>query len=440
MGIIPKFAKFLGIDKFGQGLATAGRVISGEVKQDTQNQMSISNNVQMLNYAAKKEADPVKKKRLLSLAQGFGTGTSAAEIDPGLNLSNKEILGSAANVALNVATPGAFKGGKAAVIGKNAALGAGFGAASGLEKNRSAKGIVGSTVGGGAIGAGIGVATIGARALKDFLTKTTPEWLMNTAVKPSLDEARKSVKYGRETLGKELLDEGVKGGPEKMLQIADDKIKLLEDDLQNVLNNAHLSGATIERNSLNPYIQDALAHQKKIPGGAGNVQRIQAIFKTIPEKMTLQRANEMKRAIYQELRSPAYKLDAKLTAKAQVLKSIAHGLKQEIEKTVGGTVVGDINRKLSLYGRLEDRIVDQLARSMRNHRFGLTDAILAAGGIASLTPAGLLLSIGGIGARHAGAALETGTAQALNKLQDVGTGVVAKTLKGVLKRGALNVP
>jgi len=40
MGLIPKAANFLGIDKFGQGLASAGRVISGHANQDIQTQQN----------------------------------------------------------------------------------------------------------------------------------------------------------------------------------------------------------------------------------------------------------------------------------------------------------------------------------------------------------------------------------------------------------------
>ena len=456
MGILQKVGGFLGINKFGQGLAATGRVLSGEVNKDIQTQNQTSSDIQKLNYVARQETDPIKKQRLLKMAQGFGTGTSAEEIDPNLNLKPKEILGSAANVVLNItglskvgnATKG-FKLAKAAVptaqtalktVAKSTAQGAAFGAASGLEKNRSASGIAGSTAGGALIGGAIGGLSVGAKVLKDFVTKTTPEWLMNNAVKPTLDEARKTIKYGNDTLGKELLEEGVHGKPEKLLQIANQKLGSLEDDLQNVLNNAHLGGATIERKNLTSFVRDIVTEQKKIPGSGGNVQRIKDVFKSIPEKMTLQQANEMKRAIYQELRSPAYKLDAKLSAKAGTLKAIAKGLKTEIENQVGGSVVKDINRKLAMYGRLENRIVDQLARAMKNNGFGLTDAILASGGIASMNPLGMLASLGGIGLRHGGSALETGAAVGLNKLQNIGTGATAQAEKELLKRGVMNLP
>lgn len=408
MGLIPKVAKFLGIDKFGQAAASAGRVISGHVDQDIHTQQQADSSVQKLLYAARQEKDKTKKTRLLTMAKNLEANVAPHEIDPGLNLTNKEVLGSAANVVLNVATPGAFKGGKAAVVGKNAALGGAFGAASGLEKNRNVSGIVGSTTGGVITGAALGGAGLAVKAAKTFFTRSTPEWMMNHAVKPALNDLRKNVKYGTETLGKELLDEGVKGGPKKLLEIAEHKLTSLESDLQATLTNPNLAEATIARKQIQPYLKEAIAKKKGTPGLQSEAQRIREIYKSIPEKMSLSEANQMKRRIYDELRDPAYKLDAKLSTRGQALKSIARGLKTEIENAVGGTVVKDINRKLSIYGRLENTVTDQMARSMRNNAFSLTDALLlVAGGASSVgnpdqntKPLGMLAALAAVLGRH----------------------------------------
>ena len=127
MGAVQKTGEFLGIEKFGQGLASAGRVISGGVGEDIESQQALNSQLGKVLYAARNETNPEKRSRLLNIAQKVGGGTSAEEIDPGLSLSNKEVLGSAASLGLNILTPGAFKGGKLAKIGKSAVLGAGFG-------------------------------------------------------------------------------------------------------------------------------------------------------------------------------------------------------------------------------------------------------------------------------------------------------------------------
>lgn len=441
MGLLQKTGDFLGISKFGQGLASAGRVLSGQTGQDIQRQQQDTERRNKLNYAAIQEKDPMKKQQLLQLASNV-PNIPASQIDPGLNLSNKEILGSAANVVLNVATPGAFKGGTAAVIGKNAALGASFGAASGLEKNRSTGGVVGSALGGAAVGAALGTATVAAKALKEFTTVATPKWLMDKAVKPTLDEARKSIKYGADSFGKELLDAGIKGGPQKLLEVADNGLTTFEDKLQGVLSAPENANKFITKESIAPYLKELVAAKTGTPGLSGDVQRIKNVFDAVPEQMTLKEANVMKRRIYNELRDVAYKLDSKLSVKGAALKQIAKGIKTEIETAVGGNIVGDINKKLSLYGRLENRITDQMARSMRNNSFGLTDAILTAGGVAAMNPVGLFAALSAAGVKHAvsSTAARTYTAQGLKGLQSVGTGKTAQVLKGIGQRAVLNAP
>lgn len=433
MGAIQKVGNFLGVKKFADAMTSTGRVLSGSVKQDRETQAQADTALQKLTYAMKNEKDPNKKKQLAQIIQSHlnAGGMTAGEIDPGLNLSNKEIFGSAANVALNVAMPGAFKGGKTAIIAKNAALGAGFGATSGMEKNRSASGVIGSTVGGALTGAAIGGAGLLAKSAKDFIGAKMPEWIMNKAVKPALQDLKKNVKYGTDTLGKELLDEGVKGGPKKLLEIADTKINALEEQLQAALTQPGLEEARITRNKILPYVKELAEQKAGTPGMQGDVKRIKNIINSMPEAMTIPEANVMKRRIYKELRDVAYKLDAKLGTKAAVLKQIAKGLKTEIETTVGGTVVKEINRKLSIYGRLENSMVDQLAREMRNNGISLTDAILLAGGDTTSILALL---------RHVGQGAETYVAQGLSKIQKVGTGAAGKTIKETTRRAGFNLP
>jgi len=432
MGAVQKLGNFLGVKKFADAMATTGRVLTGQVNKDIENQLKGAEGMGKIAFALRNEKDPAKKKQLAQLAQSMlnAGNQSATEIDPSLNLSAKEIYGSAANVVLNVATPGAFKGGKAAIIGKNAALGAGFGASSGMEKNRDLKGIAGSAVGGALTGAAIGTAGIALKSAKDFVTKTTPEWMMNKSIKPALQDLKKNVKYGSDTLGKELLEEGVKGGPKKLLEIADDKMTSLEDELQTILSSQSAQGAKIQKAKLAPYLKELAEDKAGVPGLGGDVKKIGSIFDSIPDEMTLQEANIMKRRIYKELRDVAYKIDSKLGVKAAALKQIARGLKTEIENEVGGTIVKDINKKLSVYGRLENSMVDQLAREMRNNGVGLTDAILLAGGDTTSVLALL---------RHLGKNFSTNAAQTLYKGRDIGSGVAGQAAKATVKRAGLNL-
>lgn len=434
MGVIKKIGNFLGVKKLADATASTARVFSGAVKEDIQNQANADDTMQRITYALKNEADPEKKQRLKNLAQSLlnQRQPGATEIDPGLDLNAKQIYGSAANTALNVALPGAFKGGKAAVIAKNAALGGAFGAASGLEKNRNASGVVGSTVGGALVGAGVGTLGLFAKAAKNFISKQVPESIMNIAVKPALQDLKKNVRFGSDTLGKQLLEEGVKGGPRKLLEIADARSKEFENQLQSVLNSPGLEEARITRDQIVPYVKELTRLNSNVPGMQGEVQRIKNVVDSVPESMTLAEANQMKRDIYEKLRDVSYKLDAKLTTKSDALKQIAKGLKTEIENTVGGTVVRDINQKLSIYGRLENSMVDQLAREMKNNKVGLTDAILLAGG----GPTGILALL-----RHVPQGAETYAAQGLRKVGKILEGESSQGIKNqVIRRSGLNLP
>lgn len=430
MGAIQKIGEFLGVKKFADAMASTGRFLTGQVDKDINTQAESGSSLQKLTYILKNEKDPNKKAQLQKLIQSHldSGNVNPDQIDKGLNLSNKEIIGSGANVVMNMFTPGAFKGGAGSVIAKNAALGSGFGLGSGLEQNRDTSGIIGSTVGGGLIGAGIGVAGRVAKIAKDFVGTTAPEWMMNNAVRPALQEIKKNVKYGGETLGKQLLDEGVAGTPKKLMELSSHTIDKLEDELQSTLAD---SAGQIKREQIIPYVKDLVERKAGTPGMAGDVKRIQNIIESIPDSMTLKEANVMKRRIYKELDDVSYKLDAKLSTKASTLKDIAKGLKSEIENAVGDDTVKEINRKLSIYGKLNESMVDKISREMRNNGISLTDAVLLAGGDTTSILALL---------RHIGQGLETYGAQGLKKVNNIGTGVAGKTTKELLRRGTLNLP
>lgn len=135
---LQKTAGFLGMEKFGQGIASATRVLTGEVGEDLDRQIQESEGLQKLVDAARKETDPEKKNRLLQAAKNiYGVSISAEEIDPGLKLTNKEVLGSALNTAALVGTAG-LPGAKTLVgkVGQGAAVGYTFDVANKATQNK----------------------------------------------------------------------------------------------------------------------------------------------------------------------------------------------------------------------------------------------------------------------------------------------------------------
>lgn len=97
---------------------------------------------------------------------------------------------------------------------------------------------------------------------------------MDKAVKPTLDEARKSIKYGQESFGEELLKNGIKGGPKKLLEIADNGIQTAESKLQEILTASEHANKVVTKEQLSPYIKDLVEAKAGTPGLQGDVQRI----------------------------------------------------------------------------------------------------------------------------------------------------------------------
>jgi len=436
-GAPQKVAGFLGIERAGQGLAAVHDYGNpGQERAGNESVQSYNDTQKLIDAAHKFPPGSPERNRIADfLKRGMSDPgyISQEEVDPGTALSNKEVAGSFGNVALNTLTPGAFKGGLGAQVAKNAALGAGYGLAGGLNDNKSGSDLGYSTLTGSIVGAAIPVAGKIINKTKQVITQKLPENLMNRAIKPTLDELRRNVKFGADTLGKQLLQEKVKGSPQKLLQIADTNLNKYETQLQTVLKG---SKATVSRNELTKYLDDVLTNTQNTPGLANQVKKIKGVLAEFPEQVSLVQANQIKRNIYNEIRNVGYKLDANLNTKREAMKALATGIKTEIENKVGGTVVKDINQKLSIYGRLEDRVVDLLARNSKNNLFGLTDAILAGGGIAAGSPLGFAAVL----AKHAVGSTKgmTTTANILNKGSRVGTGIVGKTIKQATKRTILN--
>lgn len=138
--------RFLGVEKFGQGVSTlfdknTQQTVSDVNQQEADSQQSLIN-------AMQKETDPVKKQRLAdTLKNLYGVdykATTSGDLNAGYDLSNREFLGSALNVATTVV-------GSASLPGKvpigNKILG------TGLSKGAPvAKSVLGKTVEGAVLG------------------------------------------------------------------------------------------------------------------------------------------------------------------------------------------------------------------------------------------------------------------------------------------------
>lgn len=152
---IEKTGDFLGIGDFGRGIGQS-------VFQSTDEASGLENKKYLfdIDKATKKLSDPnlseERKAKYKELLEGINQGKAdSGEILTG-GLTNKQVLGSAAQTALNVATAGLAN--PSSLVGKvaqNAALAGGFGAANAYGEGKHASEIFKAAGQSAALGAGI---------------------------------------------------------------------------------------------------------------------------------------------------------------------------------------------------------------------------------------------------------------------------------------------
>lgn len=455
-------AGFLGVEKFGQGYATAVRVNSGEADQSgKESYQSLKDTTEVLKTLHNLPKDDPRREHLVNfLKQTIDqqSYTPQSQIDPGTTLSNKEVLGSAANVALAATMGGklsSFNGAgqvsktaqavnkvaapfsKSTVLGKAGNLGvqgAAYGLAGGLNDGKSGTDLVKSTATGAAFGAGASLAGSAIGKTKELVFKDGPRTLMDRAVKPTVDELKKNVKYGSKTLSDELLNEGVKGTSKGLLEISERELTQNEDKLQAILQH---SDGTVKKADIAKYLEPAITKIKKTPGVTGHADTFTEVLNDLPDTMTVSEANEIKRLIYDELRDVAYHIDPKLSKTKEAMKLVAKGLKTEVEKQSGNAdEVIALNKKLSIYGRLEKRVVNELART--RPAMDLKDMLIS--GFASQHPLGWATLIGK--KTFETTVAKTYAAQGLHKVEQLTQKPAAQAIKkgvnAVAKKAVLN--
>lgn len=254
--LLQKAAGFLGVEKFGQGFASAGRVLSGAADQ-TGNEQAAALQQQsdiMKRYAP---GTPERQRAMEQFSNTYKGGIDTqAQIDPGTQLSNKEVLGSAALTALNVASAGGLSnagklGTVAAGINKvaaplsevtklgrvgNAALGgieagAAYGAAQGLNDNQDLTGIAKnaaiSGLAGGAISGGV-------KSISEIGKLVANRNVSSSIYDKAIGNTKKMVQSGRTGTG-QLLDEGVIGTKRGIMAREEKVINTVDSQIEKII-------------------------------------------------------------------------------------------------------------------------------------------------------------------------------------------------------------
>ncbi|HZS47219.1 MAG TPA: hypothetical protein VFC63_19250, partial [Blastocatellia bacterium] len=169
-GLLGKVAGFLGVQKFGQGIASAARISTGQDNQErNENDRALQQNAQLISLLHNPKTTPAQKQHILSfmklISSGEDTLPTEAQIDPGTGLSNKQVIGSAlstaalaagggvgADAAADAVTGGIAKGAVGGAVA-GAETGAAVGAGSALQNNGSPVDVIKGAVKTGAFGA-----------------------------------------------------------------------------------------------------------------------------------------------------------------------------------------------------------------------------------------------------------------------------------------------
>lgn len=267
--------------------------------------------------------------------------------------------------------------------GQLGALGAVSGAGGAAASGGGTGDIIKSAILSGTIGAALGAGTKVAGKAVTALTKKAPAKIYNTTIKTSLPDTKAAVRYGGKTLGDDLVERGVTGSDKQLFKKAATAIQENETKLQGILSK---SKQTISRDEIAPYLDDLISKKGATPGLAADVETVKAILNEYPKQIPIAKANEIKRNLYNALTDTAFRLDPSLTTKREAMKAIAKGIKTEIEnKTateVGTGVVKGINKELAVFGKLQDRALDKIARVNKNNLLGLGDMFALGSGAA----------------------------------------------------------
>ncbi len=305
--IVQKTAGALGVEKAGQGLATTARVASGSINQTGDEEVAMLKSAQDVINALQQmhdvpNTDP-KKARLLQLLreQTGARAVTQAEIDPGTQLSNKEVLGSFGNVALNVATAGlpAPKGATAAVriakgAGQAAAVGAAQGFSQGLNDNKSIKDSIKQAGTSAVVSGGIG---FGVQGLAEFGKLLTSNKVTEGIVNKNLGVSKKVVQAGKSPAG-EIISKGSIKSKAGYLAAAEKEIRNADTQIATILKN------DTRRVDSAPVLDEVRQRLMHVYKDALNAKDVEAIVESLPvaalrdsTSMTIDRVNNLRKVI-----------------------------------------------------------------------------------------------------------------------------------------------
>lgn len=380
-GLLGGIANFLGIEEFGRGLgvSVAGTKTIEQGADDLRAQQDRTLTQIQANRVAGKDTSRLKDALRKSL--GYDVAVEITDTGTG-GLSNREVIGSAAQLGLNVVgARGGLPVGKTILqkIAAGAAAGAAFGGAESFKKD---EGVVPGALVGAAVG-GVAGGLIGI-AQKAITTATTrsPEILMSKVLRQSRADLAAEASGRKPVLARQMIEQGMKGSDEAIIEKSAGELARLERQLQTTLGT---SDKSIPTSRLTASL-DEIARRKQSVFGEKGVQVINEFKDVVAakgESLTLVEANQLKRDIYKELSEAAFNADVLPTNK-EVLRKMASAIRLAMSDI--SPEIADINAQQQFFIRVIDNVERQLQNKGKLNLLGLSDTIFASAGIASGDP------------------------------------------------------
>ena len=372
-GFIQGLSNFVGTTGLGRGIASA---LSPDQTPDI-NRISQSSQ-KFLELAKQLPLGDVHRDRLLQLAkQTSGEAQMLGQQNIESIPTSKEVIGSAAQTGLSLATLGGLGtgGGLGAKVLKGSALGAGFGAAGALEADRIPT--TGELATGAAIGGGIPLAGAGIGQLKSFIKNTLPKGII------------KAYLPGNKDLTQHIVENTKLGTTKQMLSNAKNNVKNLSGQIDDILK------TTTEKSITTKNLFTSAAQSFGQTGGGGTitgneVKKITA--RVAPEvrgllskdTLSLRDANRLRMAIDRALGDRFFTVKHSPFSK-EVAGTFNSFLRDLVQSSAPKTqpIFSELSKEITIRNGLNQAVT-------KMGRITLTDLIAAIGGLGSIAGQGIL--------------------------------------------------
>lgn len=266
---------------------------------------------------------------------------------------------------------GGAAAGQAVRRGIGAMIGADQPTASDIAKDVAITG-VGTYVGGKVLG-----------GLFNLVSKAIPNNVMSTIFKQSADDIALGIKTGGKNLtqAQEVLKEGFRGSPQKMMTFAFDTMKKLETQTQ-----ALVKGKPVEITNKNGYIKlitDYVSNLKKSSFGFQNEVAkegqsiVSQLVKTKSNKISGELALATRRFIDGARRTSSFKLNANLLPKEAAYKEGADLLRKQLSTQIKG--LAEVMDKYSIHINAFEDLAKYAAKAQNRELFDLIDVFIMYG-------------------------------------------------------------